>query len=172
MRIFWRKKFANMLNLIFHGGSQLMRNSPYRLNSEASSLIDSLSAFISKLNSEVNPLVVVEGPRDAQALRTSGFKGEIFMLCHNQNLRKLEDYVSGYNKIIVLVDNDNEGKKLAEKTSRALEGKAKIDLFYRRRLLAASKGRIRHIEELKSNYAQLIGSHLSRDTRAHDLDEL
>jgi 5S rRNA maturation endonuclease (ribonuclease M5) len=114
------------------------------------SLIDSLSDFIYKLNHEIDSLVVVEGPRDARALRSSGFLGDIFMLCHRQNAQKLEERAASYRKIILLLDNDSEGKKLAKKTDKLLAGKAKIDSSYRRRLLPASKGRIRHVEELQS----------------------
>jgi 5S rRNA maturation endonuclease (ribonuclease M5) len=118
-------------------------------------VIDSLSEFICKLNNEDAALVVVEGPRDSRALRASGFDGEIFMLCHNQNLRKLADRATEFKKVILLLDGDTEGKRLAVRASRSLAGKSKIDLFYRRRLLPASRGRVRHVEELK-NYAELI----------------
>jgi 5S rRNA maturation endonuclease (ribonuclease M5) len=117
------------------------------------SLTDSLTDFIHKLNKETESLVVVEGPRDQRALRTSGFKGEIFMLCHHQNIRTLEDRAQRFKKIILLLDGDNEGKKLAQRVIRILGGK--IDLFYRRKLLPASKGRIRHVEEL-ATFAELI----------------
>ncbi len=120
-----------------------------------SSLVESLSQFIRKLNSEEDPLVIVEGLRDAEALRDCGFDGEIFMLCHNQNAAKLQGYSSKYKKIIFLLDNDSEGKSLINRTLRILNGRAKVDLYYQRGLLAASKGKIRHIEELKA-YSQSI----------------
>jgi 5S rRNA maturation endonuclease (ribonuclease M5) len=113
-----------------------------------SRLIDSLSEFIRKLNSEVSSLVIVEGPRDARALRSSGFTGNIFMLCHHQNLRRLVEKGKNYRKFILLLDGDREGRQLAQRTEKALEGKVRIDMFYARALLPASGGRIRHVEEL------------------------
>lgn len=112
-----------------------------------SSLIESLSRFIKKLNHEEDALIVVEGLRDAKALRDSGFDGEIFMLCHKQNVTKLENEATKYKKTILLLDNDSEGKKLTARTQRILRGRVKLDLFYQRELLPASKGKIRHVEE-------------------------
>jgi 5S rRNA maturation endonuclease (ribonuclease M5) len=112
-----------------------------------SSLIQSLSHFIRKLNHEEDALVVVEGVRDAKALRDSGFDGEIFMLCHKQNVSSLENEATKYRKTILLLDNDSEGKKLSARTQRILRGRVKLDMYYQRELLPASKGKIRHVEE-------------------------
>ena len=119
------------------------------------SLIESLHRFIRKLNDEEEALVVVEGVRDAKALRESGFDGEVFMLCHKNNVLKLEETAARFRKTILLLDNDNEGRKLRERTIRILNGRVKIDMFYQRELLPASKGKIRHVEELAS-YAERV----------------
>lgn len=124
-----------------------------------SSLIESLSHFIRKLNHEENALVVVEGLRDAKALRDSGFDGEIFMLCHKQNVSKLENEASKYKKAILLLDNDSEGMKLSARTQRILRGRVKLDLYYQRELLPASRGKIRHVEEF-STYAEKLAPHI------------
>jgi len=118
-------------------------------------IIESLSRFIRKLNDEEGALIVVEGVRDARALRTSGFSGELFMLCHHTNVVKLEDHASKFKKTILLLDNDSEGRKLLERTQRLLSSRVKIDLFYQRALLPASKGKIRHVEEL-APYAERL----------------
>jgi 5S rRNA maturation endonuclease (ribonuclease M5) len=124
-----------------------------------SALIESLSSFMRKLNDEEDALVVVEGLRDAKALRDAGFVGELFMLCHQNNVLKLEDTASKHKKTILLLDNDNEGRKLAERTRRILNGRARIDMFYQRELLPASKGKIRHVEEL-GPYAERLSRHV------------
>jgi 5S rRNA maturation endonuclease (ribonuclease M5) len=115
---------------------------------EDEAMIKSLSGFLRKLNDEEDALVVVEGVRDAKALRACGFSGELFMLCHNSNLSKLEDEASKYRKSILLLDNDSEGRKLVDRARRILGGRVKMDLFYQRALLPAGKGKIRHVEEL------------------------
>ncbi len=124
-----------------------------------SSLIESLSEFMRKLNDEESALVVVEGVRDAKALREAGYDGELFMLCHKNNVLTLEETAVGFKKIILLLDNDREGKKLSERTRKILRGRVNIDTFYQRELLPASKGKIRHVEEL-APYAQRLAHHV------------
>lgn len=126
---------------------------------EESALIESLSSFIRKLNDEEHALVVVEGLRDARALRDSGFVGELFMLCHKSSLVKLEEVAKNFKKIILLLDNDAEGKKLSSRTQRILRGRIKMDTFYQRQLLPAGKGRIRHVEEL-APFARKLAVHV------------
>ncbi len=121
------------------------------------SLIESLSQFIRKLNHEEDALVVVEGLRDAKALRDSGFDGEIFMLCHKQNISRLENAASRHKKTILLLDNDTAGKKLSARTQRVLRGRVKLDMYYQKELLPASRGKIRHIEEFAGYAEKLAG---------------
>jgi 5S rRNA maturation endonuclease (ribonuclease M5) len=124
-----------------------------------SSLIESLSEFMRKLNDEEKALVVVEGMRDAKALREAGYDGELFMLCHKNNVLTLEETAASFRKIILLLDNDREGRKLSDRTKKILGGRVRIDTFYQRELLPASKGKIRHVEEL-APYAQRLSRHV------------
>lgn len=124
-----------------------------------SSLIESLSEFMRKLNDEECALVVVEGVRDARALREAGYDGEVFMLCHKNSVLTLEETSTRFKKVILLLDNDREGRKLSERTKRILGGRVRIDSFYQRELLPASKGKIRHVEEL-APYAQRLSRHV------------
>ena len=126
---------------------------------EESAIIQSLLSFVRKLNDEEDALVVVEGLRDARALRNSGYSGELFMLCHNSNLARLESKAAKYRKTIFLLDNDAEGRRLLERAKRTLSGRVRLDLFYQRELLPASKGKIRHVEEL-SPYAERVSRNL------------
>ena len=77
------------------------------------------------------------------------------MLCHNSNYAKLESKASNYRKTILLLDNDSEGKALSKRVQKTLSGRVRTDLHYQRKLLPASKGRIRHVEEL-STYADQV----------------
>ena len=121
--------------------------------------LQALILFIRKLNDECKngALVVVEGQRDAKALKSIGFKGDLFLLCHNESLVKLASEAERYKKIILLLDLDKKGRALTKKAATILqEKKSKIDLFFRRELAKASKGRVKHIEELTrfSDYLQ------------------
>ncbi|MDG6922891.1 MAG: toprim domain-containing protein [Nitrososphaerota archaeon] len=113
------------------------------------------------MNSENNSLVLVEGVRDARALRACGFHGDILMLCHRPRTTKLEDRCSKFDKTIFLLDNDAEGKRLVERTQRLLRGKTILDTHYQKALLPAGKGKIRHVEEL-SRYAEKVALAVSR----------
>ena len=124
-----------------------------------SDIVESLSSFVQKLNQEENALVVVEGLRDARALRDSGFSGELYLVCHNSNLAKLENKCSKFRKIILLLDNDQEGKRLLQRIRKALSGRVSIDLFYQKEMLPASKGKIRHVEEF-SAFADRLSTHI------------
>ena len=130
-----------------------------KILSAESSLIESLSGFMRKLNDEDDALVVVEGIRDAKALRESGFDGELFMLCHKNNVLTLEETAARFKKTILLLDNDSEGRKLADRTRKILQGRVRIDTFYQRELLPASKGKIRHVEDL-APYAERLARHV------------
>ena len=89
----------------------------------------------------------------------SGFDGELFMLCHKNNILTLEETAARFKKTILLLDNDSEGRKLAERTMKILQGRVRIDTFYQRELLPASKGKIRHVEEL-APYAERLARHV------------
>ena len=115
------------------------------------SIIQALSLFIRKLNDECRnkALVVIEGQRDANALRSIGFEGDLFLLCHNGSLTKLASNAEKYEKIVLLLDLDRKGRALTKRTATILQEKSSnIDLFFRRELAKVTEGRIRHIEEL------------------------
>ena len=124
-----------------------------------SGLLESLSSFIRTLNDDDDALVVVEGLRDAKALRDSGFVGELFMLCHNQSVAKLEEKAVRFRKTILLLDNDSEGHRLVGRTQSMLRGRVSFDLYYQKQILPASRGKIRHIEEL-SSYSDRLARHV------------
>lgn len=131
----------------------IMRNED--LNRE---IAESLVLYIKNLNDESNngSLVVVEGKRDVNALRSLGFTGKILMLCHNNNFDRFISEAGKYHKIILLLDLDREGRSLTKKAAILLEGKKHvIDLYFRRNLSSITCGRVKQIEEL-SKYAEYI----------------
>ena len=162
----------NLLNRCNPTNSLLRAFSPLtfcrlKTKDEYYNTIDSLGLFIKKLNDEVNngALVVVEGQRDAEALESIGFNGEPFLLCHNRGLARLARQAEDKRKVILLLDLDSKGRSLTKKTAILLqEKKHVIDLFFRRELLSATRGRIRQIEELRrfKGYVQQFGNEYSR----------
>jgi 5S rRNA maturation endonuclease (ribonuclease M5) len=115
------------------------------------------TAFLSDLVKELNDLssegaaVLVEGKRDATALRGLGYSGPVFTVSvltsstvARERLRKQ------VTKMIVLTDLDSEGRRLASRYIKFLsqEGIA-ASLAQRRRLSKASRGVFLHIENLR-----------------------
>lgn len=113
-----------------------------------------LVQFIEFLNyeSEVDSVVVVEGKRDVKALRSIGFKGELVVYHNFRGLGEFVHHIAIRNrKIILLLDMDRKGKVLTSKIIRNLNSSCQHDnLQTKRKLTQITRGRIRHIEDLKS----------------------
>ena len=121
-----------------------------------------LDSIIEKINYGVS-LVIVEGNNDKAALIRIGIKSPI-MGFSNSGLpifAFVEEIVKDYRglTVVVLLDFDKEGTRMADRLSRELEEKGvKVDRFYRRTLgeLLAKEGIRRiediHILKLKAHY--------------------
>jgi 5S rRNA maturation endonuclease (ribonuclease M5) len=67
--------------------------------------------------------VIVEGKKDAIALKKLGVAGEIITLHRGQNLYEFcEDIAERFAKVIILLDWDTKGEKLYKSLSRNLKG--------------------------------------------------
>ena len=114
-------------------------------------VLDSTQDFIMKLSqeSEDGALVIVEGPKDVQALRTLGFKGKSHMLCWNAGLSRLPSEMIRHTKIIPLLDLDREGRALTKKIIDTAEKiGVKVDMFFWRQVVPVTEGSITEIQEL------------------------
>lgn len=113
--------------------------------------VEAVAQLIRRLNDEARngALVVVEGRRDATALRSLGFTGELSMLSYNQSFVELVEHAKAFKRVVLLLDLDEKGRKLTKRIALLLqEKKITIDLFFRRELASATKGAVRHVEEL------------------------
>jgi 5S rRNA maturation endonuclease (ribonuclease M5) len=107
--------------------------------------VDFLASFVVELNllSLDGYAVLVEGKRDAEALRNVGFRGTLLTMASVTVARGLPDH------IIIMTDLDREGGQLATRLSRKLARQGvNVSLSHRKRLLLASRGVFRHIENL------------------------
>jgi len=69
-----------------------------------------------------NP-VIVEGKKDASALRALGLDGKIITLHNGKNLYEFSDDITGrFNKVILLLDWDRTGETLYRTLSENLTG--------------------------------------------------
>ena len=80
-------------------------------------------------------IVVVEGPRDVEALRNLGFRGKV-NICSKVGVSDAdlaESLADGASKVLILTDFDEEGRELNRRLSRLFERRGvKIERGLRR----------------------------------------
>ncbi len=116
--------------------------------------IKNIEDFITSLNDESNKnsIVIVEGKKDVEALFYLGYSGNIKAYHHYKGTTNFVDHCAiNYRKLILLLDSDAKGKIITKKILSQLNGKF-IDLYYKKKLLNITGGRIKKIEEIKSFY--------------------
>lgn len=120
--------------------------------------LDFLRDFISELNSlsREGDVLLVEGVRDARAMRGVGYRGPIVTIS-SISKGDSKSRLAASKRVIILTDLDREGRHLAARYAKSLthSGLA-ISLLHRRRLLAASRGIFRHVENLQ-RFDYLLG---------------
>jgi len=110
--------------------------------------IDGIRNFVSELNSMKESAVVVEGKRDAMALRKVGFDGKILEFHKFGGMINFADNVAKYERLIILFDRDRKGRVLTGKTVQLLQRRTKIDLTFKRKLRIITRGKIMFMEQL------------------------
>ncbi|MDE1766679.1 MAG: topoisomerase [Thaumarchaeota archaeon] len=111
--------------------------------------------FIKSLNSKKDSIVVVEGKRDGEALEKLGFTGNVCQFHSFQGLIKFVDYAMQYKNLIPLLDSDRKGTYLTKRIISQLGHRMTVDLSFRRKLTAITKGKARHVEGLLSYYGAI-----------------
>jgi len=110
---------------------------------------DFLRGFVADLNvlSEEGWLLLVEGQRDARALRKLGFVGN--MVTISSVGRKGTSAFGGATKVVILTDLDREGAVLASRYLKRLAHEGfRTSMRERLRLKIASRGVFLHVENL------------------------
>jgi len=108
-----------------------------------------LADFVRDLNhlSEAGWAILIEGPRDARAMRRLGFRGP--MVTVGALGRSGVGVLADARRVVILTDLDREGATLASRFVKTLNHEGiKTSLSERRRLKAASRGVFLHIENL------------------------
>ncbi|MEM3385810.1 MAG: toprim domain-containing protein [Nitrososphaeria archaeon] len=116
--------------------------------------LEKLKEIVVSLNNEIEngALIIVEGPKDAKALKEIGVRGRPYLYSHNSDHIELFNRAINAKKVIILVDNDKEGKNICKKLISEFGSKGiKYDVWYRRQLYyKIGKSMITHLEELSS----------------------
>jgi len=118
--------------------------------------IHEIKKFVLQLNSMRGSVVVVEGKRDASALKKLGFSGHVIEFHKFGGMVNFVDFVARYDKLIILFDRDRKGRYLTGKTIQLLQRRTKIDLSFKRKLATITKGKIRFTEQLVCYESYLV----------------
>lgn len=112
--------------------------------------IKELKQFVVRLNSMKKSAVVVEGKNDVTALKKIGYLGTILEYQKFGGMTKFADFASKFESIIVLFDRDKKGRELTSKIIKLLQRRTKVNLSFRRDIRLITKGKVKHIEQLRN----------------------
>lgn len=111
--------------------------------------------------SEINKLVpiIVEGKKDAIALRKLGILGEIITLHNGKNLYDFcMDIMERYSKVVILLDWDKKGDNLNKIISENLKGHWEEYALFRELFRLLCQKEIHDIEGIPSLLKRLEGN--------------
>lgn len=111
--------------------------------------IQQVKQMIQDLNQQ-DAVVVVEGRRDAEALRRLGFAGALLQFHRYGGFVRFADRAESWRRIIMLFDYDHEGRYMTYRLVRLLQRRTRIDLSYHRRLAKITRGKVRCVEQLSA----------------------
>jgi len=111
--------------------------------------------FVGIVNSKKNSIVVVEGKKDEDALKRLGFSGRVCQFHSFKGLARFVDSMPQNKRLIILLDSDRKGRYLTRRIISQLQHKMSIDLSFKRKLMAITKGKVRNVEDL-SSYAEVL----------------
>ncbi|HUI86164.1 MAG TPA: toprim domain-containing protein [Nitrososphaerales archaeon] len=112
-------------------------------------IADFLAGFIGDLNKAASEgwVLLVEGPRDARAMKGLGYRGRVLTL--SSLSVGLGRGIGNATGVVILTDLDREGRMLAARYAKLLSHEGiQTTLAERKRLLVASNGVFRQIENL------------------------
>ncbi len=102
--------------------------------------------------------VIVEGKRDASALRELGLQGEIITLHNGKGLYEFsEEIMENYSKIVLLLDWDEKGDQLMRQLEENLKGQFEEFSPFRELLKILCQKDIKDIEGIPSLLKRLEG---------------
>lgn len=120
--------------------------------------LERLTKLLEKLDSEARKgiPIVVEGKHDCRALNALGISGDFFCLKSTGNILADQlDEVEG-DEVILLVDFDGEGRRLARSVISYLGGRGvKVRSFFWRRMKALLRRDVKDVEGLPSYLERL-----------------
>ena len=110
--------------------------------------VTELKNFIAQINSSKKSAIIVEGKKDAEALRKIGCLGRILEFYKFNTINEFADRVAKYHEVILLFDWDHKGRYLTRRIIKLLERRTKINLTEKKKLHKTTRGKIKFVEQL------------------------
>lgn len=103
------------------GPVKVQANGPTLEEQERAARLREVMEALYEINKKVP--VIVEGKRDAMALRRLGLMGDIITLHSGNNIYEFcEDISERFDKVVILLDWDDKGESLNKQLNRHLKG--------------------------------------------------
>lgn len=114
--------------------------------------IESVNRIIQDLNlGDIKQLIVVEGPKDREALIKLGVKTRIMTLRSFMRLASTDWLEKGkFSEVVVLTDFDRRGRSHSVKIRKICSGRVKVNTEYKVRLRQALGGSAKEVEGIPS----------------------
>lgn len=109
-------------------------------------IIDKILSFEEEVKGHID-VVVCEGIKDADAIRSLNWGVEVVTLEGKSLVRVADEISEEYRRVLVLTDFDEKGQILAKKISKFLLGRSKVDWGLRNKMNRILKPFLR-IEEI------------------------
>ncbi|MFX0163064.1 MAG: toprim domain-containing protein, partial [Candidatus Hodarchaeota archaeon] len=121
-------------------------------NQKKKKMIEEVTERIKSFGDEVIgrvDLVVCEGVKDAEAIKSLNWGVEIVTLEGKPLVRVADEISKEYKRVLILTDFDKKGQNLAKNISKFLLGRSKVDWGLRNKMKRILKPYLR-IEEISS----------------------
>ena len=132
----------------------------YSLDADRANRLKEVLESVNEANKSVP--VIVEGRRDAEALRRLGFSGDLITLHSGKSIYEFcEDLAQQYDRVILLLDWDEKGEKLFSSLAENLRGYWEEFSNFREIIRALCQKEIKDIEGIPGLLERLAGTEIT-----------
>jgi 5S rRNA maturation endonuclease (ribonuclease M5) len=139
----------------------VQKNSPSQEEIERAGRLREVFSALSEVNQRFP--VIVEGKKDANALRKLGLEGDIIILHSGKNLYDFcEDIIERFPRIVILLDWDTKGENLYKTIGKNLRGHWEEFSVFRDVIRILCQKDVKDVEGIPKLLARLDGNEYSR----------
>jgi 5S rRNA maturation endonuclease (ribonuclease M5) len=133
------------------------KNMPSIVDTERAERLREIIQYLHEVNEGIP--VIVEGKKDASALRSLGLIGDIITLHNGKNLYDFCDDIAGrFERVVLLLDWDRKGEELNRSLSHHLKGHWEEFSSFRELLRMLCQKEIKDVEGIPTLLKRLEGN--------------